>query len=135
MKYYKIKLDKNGSQLIYPSDYQWQIGDFALDHLYYEDGTQSMLLLILPDKVKNVVRDKIVEITEVEAKAISESKEMRIEKITDEVKLRRIELKIKRGLSLTIDESDALEMQKTNSIFTVEKILADRIDDLKLISE
>ena len=90
MKYYKITLEKEGTKLVYPENYQTEIGDFALDHLYYDDGFTSMLLLILPDKIKNVVRKNVEEITETEAKAISDSNETRVETIKDEAKLRRL---------------------------------------------
>lgn len=68
MKFYKITLGKGSGGLIYPSSYQSQIGNHALDHLYYDENDVTKLLLILPDTVANVVRPGVEEINEVEAR-------------------------------------------------------------------
>src|SRR3990167_2496284 len=127
MKYYKTTLGKNEKGLVYPANYQVEIGDMAVDHLYWDEGIQTYLLLCIPDsKSAGIVRTNVMEITEVEAKAISESNEIRTEVILDEVKLRRIELKATLGQALTIDETDSIDITKPESIFKVTKILADR---------
>lgn len=135
MKYYKISLPKNAKgELQYPGGvavYEAEIGNFAVDHLYYDENFETFLLLIIPDKVTGIVRPGVEEITEVEAKAISEAHENRVEKVTDEVKLRRLELKAAIGQVLTVEELDAIDITKPDSIFSETKILSDRIDDLK----
>ncbi len=133
LKYYKLVLEKNSAGLVYPTGYQSQVGDYAKDHLYYDENDKTVLLLVLPDTVKNVVRDGVTEVTEAEAKAISEANETRTEKITDTAKIERIKIKISLGQALTADEIAALDPSSPVSGFGTTKILADRIDELKLI--
>ena len=133
MKYLKISIGSDGSTMIYPDKYQEEIGKFAIDHLYYEDGIYYKLLLCFVDKdfQKTMIRTNAEEITETEAKAISEANEARIETIKDEVKLRRLELKARLGNIFSQEELDCLDPQNPTSIFGVSKILADKIIDLK----
>jgi len=141
MKYLKITLRKNvgSSRLIYPENYQSEIGDFNFQHkghLYYDDdkGEPRLLLSIADNDFKSsMVRDYVEEITEEEAKAISEANETRTEQIVDEGKLRRIELKVALKQSLTQGELDAINPEKSNSVFKPGKILADKIEDFKTI--
>lgn len=137
MKYLKITiLEPGNGPMVYPVGYQAEIGDFAVDHLYFDeiksDG-ESGLLLCIPDKhfKPEMVRDGVVEITEAEAKTLSEANETRTEVITDEAKVRRLEIKSRLGLELTKDELDALDPTKVGSVFATSKILADRVTDLK----
>jgi hypothetical protein len=118
---------------VYPVNYQPEIGNYALDHLYYEDGLDLKLLLCIPDVDFNagMIRADVVEISETDAKAISEAKETRTETIEDEAKLRRLELKATLGMSLTTEELDSIDPVKDNSVFSVSKILADRVEELK----
>jgi len=135
MKYFKINLekDKPGSPLKYPDKYQEEIGDFATDHLYYNDdkGVPMLLLCIEDDNANNIVRDRVEEVTETEAKAISEAIEVRREKVIDEAKVKRLEIKAAANIPLTQEEIDALDITKPNSIFGKLEILADRIEPLK----
>ena len=136
MKYYKITLrQKPGStELIYPERYQEEIGNYNAGHLYYDEGDTPMLLMCIRDKdANNIVREYVEEITEKEAKAISEAKERRIERITDEAKIRRLELKVARGKTLTAEEEKALNPNDPTPGFEKNKILADRIDEMKTI--
>jgi hypothetical protein len=131
MKYYKITLDKNPKGLVYPENYQSEVGDKAVDHLYWDEGQQTYLLLLIPDTEKDIIRKGIEEITEIDAKSISTTNETKTEVVVDEVKLRRIELKAQLGQTLTKDELDATDITKPTSVFGTTKILAERIDIIK----
>jgi len=122
--------------MIYPDHYQQEIGNYAVDHLYFDTvkgDNQSELLLVIPNNKFNpaMIRDRVEEIQESEVKSISGTYERRTEEIIDEAKIRRIEIKSRLGLSLTTDELDAIDPSKNNSVFKMSKILADRIDELK----
>ena len=134
MKYLKIHLLQQNNQLVYPVSYQLELGNFAKDHLYYDDDIgESYLLLAVEDAdyKDTMVRERVEVISEVDANAISESKEQRTETIIDEAKLRRLEIKSRLGMTLSKDESDALDPTKPGAIFSTNKIFADRVVDLK----
>lgn len=135
MKYLRINLRSNpgSNEIVYPVGYQTEIGGFSIDHLYYDVNGALKLLLCIPDKEfkETMIRTDAEEITEVEAKAISEAKEVRTETIKDEAKIRRIEIKSRLGMVLTKDEEDSIDPQKPNSAFGVTEILADRVTKLK----
>jgi hypothetical protein len=107
MKYLKITLPKEkGGNLIYPDRYQAEIGDYAKDHLYFDDEMGANLLLLISDEdyKPSMVREGVVEITEIDAKAISEANETRTEVIVDEAKVRRLEIKSRLGMELSTEE-------------------------------
>jgi hypothetical protein len=131
MKYYKITLGKDSKGLVYPENYQTEVGDHALDHLYWDENGQDYLLLVLPDDKVNIVRSGVEEITETDATAISTANETQTETVLDEVKLRRIELKAKIGTKLTKDESDAIDPTSATSVFGKTERLAVRVAKLK----
>ena len=141
MKYYRITLNKAhpNAPLEYPSginSYQENIGNFAKDHLYYEeDGVTKLLLTVEDESVvgKTIVQKDVEELTEQEAKAVSEANESRTETITDEAKIRRIEIKSRLRVALTEDEEKAIDPEDETSGFNKSKILADRIEDLKTV--
>lgn len=133
MKYLDITLRGDSGQIIYPVKYEEEIAKFNVEHLYYEDAPYLKLLLCIPDKDFNakMIRTDVVEITETQAKAISEAKETRTETILDEAKLRRLELKAQIGMTLTTTELDSIDPAKPDSVFGVSKILADKVVELK----
>ena len=134
MKYLKIDIKPiSGTQLEYPENYQKEIGDFAKDHLYYDENGQPKLLLCIEDAnySSSMLRDRVTEITETATKAISEAHENRFETITDEAKIRRIEIKTRIGQELTEDELAAIDPLDPTSGFSTTKILADRVSELK----
>jgi len=141
MKYLKITLRHvtGSTKLIYPENYQKDLGSYNFQHkgeLYYDnDNGEPMLLLSIADKdwKETMIRSFVEEATEAEVKEISEANEVRTEQIVDEVKLRRIELKANLGQTLTQEEQDAIDPKKPNSVFKTRKILADKIDDHKII--
>ena len=136
MKYLKITLPKQlGGNLIYPDRYQSEIGDYAQDHLYFDDANGANLLLLISDKdyKETMIRDRCEEITEADAKAISESNETRTEVIVDEAKVRRLEIKSRLGMELSTEELEAIDPTIPGGAFETSKILSDRIDEKKAV--
>lgn len=137
MKYLKITvLEPANSPMVYPTNYQSEIGNFAVDHLYYDetplDGKSELILLIKDDDFKpTMMRERAEEINEATAKSISEAHEVRTETIVDEAKVRRLELKSRLGMALTTEELNAIDPTKPESVFKTSPILADRVVDLK----
>ena len=135
MKYLRIHLRANpgSTEIIYPVGYQNEIGVFAVDHLYYDVDGAAKLLLCIPDKDYKIdmIRTDAEEITEVEAKTISEANETRTEIIKDEAKVRRIEIASRLGMTLSKEDQDAIDPTKPDSAFGVSEILADRVEKLK----
>lgn len=134
MKYYRITLRQNegDSRIIYPDRYQQEIGNFAQDHLYYNDQDgSSKLLLCIPDKYTNIVRGLVEEISKSEALLISQEHETKTEEINDEAKIRRIEIKSRIGLPLTASELKAIDPNDPTPGFVMKEILADRIEKMK----
>lgn len=133
MKYFKITLNKNPKgEFIYPDNYQEEVGNFATDYLYFDEDNQSYLLLCIPNvKSGAILRNNIEEINESDVKAISEEHETKIEIVTDEIKLRRIELKAKLAQPLSIEEINAIDIEHPDSIFKKVEILSDRIEKNK----
>jgi hypothetical protein len=134
MKYLKINIvgDYKGG-MVYPLKYEEEVGAYATDHLYYEEGGYAKLLLCFTDASfkSTMVRKGIEEISEADAIAISEANETRSEFIKDEAKLRRIELKVAMGETLTSDETVSTDISQPTSVFGTTKILADKIVELK----
>ncbi len=141
MRYLKITLRRESgkTKLVYPENYQEELGNYNFQHkghLYYNDENDNpMLILSIADDnwKESMVRQYVEEITETDAKTISEANETRTEQIVNEVKLRRIELKVNLGQTLTQEEEDAMDPEKPNSVFETTKILADKIEDHKVI--
>lgn len=134
MKYFKITLRQTvgNGDYIYPANYQQEIGNYNEGHLYFSENGEPRLLLCIKDvNAKNIIRDYVTEITEADAKAISKANETRKEIITDEVKIRRIELLAKLGYPLTENDKEAIDPNSPTSGFGIGKILADKIEDLK----
>jgi hypothetical protein len=130
MKYLKISIKGGtGGKMFYPEKYQEEIGNFAVEHLYYEDvGNYDLLLCINDlDFKSSMIREGVKELSEIEAIAISESNEIRTEFIKDETKHKRIELKVAQGIKLTKDETDSLDITKSSSIYGKKEIFADKI--------
>jgi len=135
MKYLKISVraKPGSSEMVYPTGYQTEIGCFAIDSLYYDVNGALKLLLCIPDKdyKSSMVRTDSEEITEADVVAISEEKETRTETIKDEAKVRRLEIMSRLGMTLSKEDTDSLDPEKPESVFGVNKILADRIVNLK----
>ena len=76
MKFYVITVpyDNVARKMVYPTNYQIEIGDKAVDHLYYKDGVTTKLLLLIADKdALGSLPADVVEITEGEAQTISQA--------------------------------------------------------------
>jgi hypothetical protein len=131
MKYLKISLPKQpGGNLIYPDRYQSEIGDYAQDHLYFDDENGANLLLLISDEdyKDTMVRDKVVEITEDDAKNISATYDPSTEVIANEAALRVIEIKSRLGMTLTTDEMNSIDPNIPGGAVEMSKTLSDRID-------
>jgi len=150
LKHYRVTLPKNPDKsLVYPANYQEEIGNYALDHLYYSDSGQDYLLLVLPADAQNIIRDNVSELSEEQAKAISEANELRKEVIQDEAKITRIQTQLslinaKLGANVALDTAEtaflsapetaaSLDPTSSETGITMGKILADRIENLKII--
>jgi hypothetical protein len=78
-----------------------------------------------------MVREGVAEITEEEAKAISEANETRTEVVANDATLRRLEIKSRTGVAFTAAEKKMLDPAVEGGAIETTKILADRIDALK----
>ena len=136
MKFYVITLpyDRVARKMVYPSNYQTEIGDQAVDHLYYKDGAVTKLLLLIQDKDALVsLPGSVVEITEAEAITVSQANEQETERLTDPAKIQRLDVLVRAGgYKLTADELKALDPDDSMPGIGKNLILADRIADHKL---
>ncbi len=136
MKFYKIKLpyDIGAKKHVYPRNYDNLIGVHNIGHIYYDDkadGKFTLLIIIPDDKALATVPENTEEISEREAIRIAAEYEPRTEQITDEAKIRRIELKVRMGKTLTRDEQDAIDIDHPTSGFNLSKNLEDKIRENK----
>jgi len=144
MKYYKITLGNVGNTLKYPENYQEEIGDKAIDHLYWDENGVDYLILCIPaEKSAGIIRDKVEEIKEEEAKKISNLAEKSVYTTDDPSRIQHIGLKMQlitlkkqlgqeltpeEKLGLTQEEQDALNPNHPTPGFSKTKTFADRID-------
>lgn len=137
MKYYKILIKQNqgSTKLIYPNKYESEVGAFSVDYLYYNDeqGKPRLVLCIEDVNSANILRDGIEEITEQELIDISEKNENRVEIFTDEVKIKRLEIKIRLNQPLSQEDMKSLDPEDKTPGFGKYQILADRIVSHKKI--
>jgi len=135
MKYVKVNIQNgNEGKLVYPEKYQEEIGNFAVDHLYYDESEGvTKLILLIEDKDFNnsMIRENVEKITEKEVLKISEAKEVRTEKTINETMLRRLEIKSKLGEDFTQEEKDAINPDVEGGAIVKVRILADRISNRK----
>jgi NADP-dependent 3-hydroxy acid dehydrogenase YdfG len=136
MKFYVITLpyDNVARRMVYPSNYQIEIGDQAVDHLYYKDGAVTKLLLLIQDKDALVsLPGSVVEITEAEAITVSQANEQETERLTDPAKVQRLDILVRAGgHMLSADELKALDPDDPTPGVGKNLILASRIADHKL---
>lgn len=129
MKYFDITLHRNADRTLrYPENYQAEIGNKAVDHLYYDDetGMPRLLLAIKDADATGISRTDVAEITEAAARGISESKESAVTQYSNEAEVARIQLKIMRNQTLTQKEEDALDPTSDEPGFTTRKRFIDR---------
>ena len=138
MKFLKITLPREagGTKLQYPGGIDWyqhNIGNFAVDHLYYDENDTAMLLLVIPTKDYNaqMLTDGVEEITEADARQISEANEAQVERVTDEARIQRLIIKAQLGQAFTQEELDAIDPDKDTPGIEKEKRLTDRIAERK----
>lgn len=112
MKYYKIKLPYNGSEHVYPLNYDNTIGRFNQGHVYYDDETDGVftLLISIPDdKVLATLPTNVTEVTEAEATILADKYDPEVTVITSEAVVRLIEIKSRLNLPLSTEETKALD--------------------------
>ncbi len=136
MKFYKIKLpyDISNKKHLYPPNYDNLLGVHNIGHIYYDDkadGIFTLLIIVPNNKALDTLPKNVEEISESEAIKIANEYEPRTEQITDEAKIRRIELKVRMGKSLTRDEQDAIDVDHPSSGFNMSKNLEDKIRENK----
>ena len=133
MKYFKIELGRDENGLVYPANYQEEIGDKAVTgdaHVYYDDddGNKFLLLAIRDVDSIGVAKDGVVEVSAVDAEQLSVDHEKVRTVFSDEAEVERIKIKVLRGQVLTTDEEKALDpTDDTITGFSKSKRLMDRI--------
>ena len=128
-----IKATPN-SPMVYPANYQEEVGNYTVDHLYYDENGETKLLLCIEDKhTLNTIRPGVVKITEIEANAISEANEKREEEVTNEAVIKRLTIKAQLGQVFTADELKAIDPNDPEPGIGKRQILADRIIEKKEI--
>jgi len=110
MKLLKIRLRQTGNSIIYPEGF---LTFSCLEHLYYDDLSTGIAWLMVAIenenlmKIKNMTDVTIIDL--VEAEKISNEYNRRTEIYTDEIKIKRIDIKTRTGIALTSDELKALD--------------------------
>lgn len=135
--YYKIKLPHTpGIGYEYPPDYAATIGNLNQAHLYYEDKTDGIftLLISIPELNKlQAVPKNVTELTELQARAISDEYDPSVEIITSEAVVRRLEIKSNLGLPLSAKENDALDPTNSEPGFGMSETFSNVVDKKKLL--
>jgi hypothetical protein len=122
----------NQPVMVYPEGYhdiEWD------DHFYYDDtdGAPNVVVLLKDDTIDItglISQDTVNILTVEEAIAKSEANEKRRMKITDEAKVKYLDLKVRLGQTLTKDEEKALDPNAEEPGFSLDEIFADRIKKL-----
>ena len=138
MKYIKVRVQKPSKgivyarrmglpTMIYPDGYSdltfEQAGYVEKDEITYILGSVKDDDSGLPKVMES---SDVTELTKAEAIVFSEENEKRIERITDEAKIRRLEIKAKYQKPLTKDEKKALDPNDPTPGIELGKILADK---------
>jgi len=138
MKYLKVRVRRhqkgisyarrmNLPIMIYPDGYNQVHFEVAG---YIEENNITYVLGAVKDDDSGLSKvlesSDVTELTKDEAIAFSEKNEKRIERITDEAKVRRLEIKAKYGEPLTPDEKKALDPNDPTPGIEKGKILADK---------
>lgn len=118
--------------MIYPNGYS-QI-EFKYTGYIEENGITYVLGAVEDNDsgLVEVLKDKevVTELTKEEAIAFSEKNQQRIERITDEGKIRRLEIKSRFGKPLTLNEEKALDPNDPTPGLNLSKILSDKFKKL-----
>ena|SRR3972149_9357262 len=136
MKYYKIKLPHTPEGYEYPPNYNDTIGVFNKGHVYYDDVDDEMftLLISIPDdKAVVVLPENVTELTEVEAFAVANQYDPKIQIITNEAVVRSIEIKSRLGITLSQKELDALDPTKSEPGFGISENMVDKVTKAKAL--
>lgn len=111
MKILKIKvLSNNYGEMVYPQGFT-SIG--CLEHIYCDDVKAGICYLVVAIKDEDILKmsdmTNMQELTEQEAEVFLNEYDPIREEITDEAKMRRLEIKAKTGIALTTDDLKALD--------------------------
>ena len=135
--FYKIKLPHTpGMGYQYPSDYNNIISKYNQSHLYYDDKNDGVftLLIAIPELNKlSSLPTNVSEVTELEARKISDDYDPSVEIITNDAVVRRLEIKSQLGLPLSSKENDALDPTKNELGFGMSETFNARVDKKKLL--
>lgn len=142
MKYLKIELLKNQNGLVYPNGYEQGIGIYneLEGGLYFKENNKPYLLIAVANNLDYSSvgnQDRITEISLTDAKALSETHEIRREVVTDEAKIERLKIKASLiaggktslGSDLTSDEIKALDPNDSTPGIEKNKIFADKFQE------
>jgi len=111
MKYLKLTLPrKEGSgEFQYPSNYA-DLQPFIKNNLYVDDAGTCVLLLVVEDGAEKVCKENVEKLTKAAMTTYADQFDKKTEKITDEAKVRRLEILAKAGdYKLTADDLKALD--------------------------
>jgi len=128
MKFYRLRLPKQNGVLQYPPQYEETIGTYVVDHLYYDDSGQAFLLVAIRDvNALAELPQNVIELTPVQAKAISDAFDHQPLRANDMNEVLRLAIKAIRGQALTVDEEKALDPDDATPGFVKRKRLAERL--------
>lgn len=112
MKILKIKIlsDSFDGKMIYPDGF---LSFPCIEHIYCDELETGIcwLVVLVNDEDISKIKDmtNITELTIAEAEAFTDRFDPKMEEVTDEVKIRRLEIMVKAGMELTDDEKKALD--------------------------
>jgi len=132
MKYFvvTVRARLGDTKCYYPENYQEILDVTATDKYFEEGGVFKRLHIIPDDKATGIVRDDVVEVDEVEAMRIAAINEKE-EVITDEAKIKRIEIKANLGQELTNDELKAIDPNDSTVGINKKETMVDKINNFK----
>lgn len=134
-KYLKTRVLNGPNGMIYPCGIDvWKKLNFK--YAGYIEENDILYVLGVADENQDILpgimaSEQVTELTKEEAIAFSEKNERKIERVTDEGKIRRLEIKSRLGQTLTADELKALDPNDPTPGLEYNKILADKFRTLE----
>jgi len=134
MKFLKVRLRSGpgGHPILYPPEYQKAQDKFRVAG--YVTVEPDLYILVAaeegPETDALAGHADVDVLTRVEAEKFSEDNQPRLVKITDEGMVRYLEMKVRRGKMLTVQEEKALDPDDETPGFRREQILADKLRPL-----
>ena len=134
MKYYKIKLGRDGTRIIYPEGYVGEIDKLNKAILYYDIYPDSFKMVVLPDDV-SFQDSNVTEITYEEAVVIADTHAPKKTIVTDEGLIRLIEIKSRLGQTLSITEEKAIDLDDSTPGINWRQSLAEKLSELNVTTK